>query len=156
MRGRSFVTQDSSDIRAALEALGLDPDIVVLPSRAAPDEDIETPADGHDDGALTDAEWALIAPLLPDEAAQAHAEGNRAFVDAVLWMFANKKHWTQLGAKRGEAVRRRYARWAHAGVWQTVTEHTAGRGLDKQRAALFAAIARRAEQLRSKRAARSR
>ena len=153
-------TFDLEAVVASLRALGIDLDAPAHPASGA------TATEAHDEfvagdselsgGALSDQEWAVIAPLLPDEAAQAHAEPNRAFVDAVLWLFAGKKHWTRISGGRGEAVRRRYARWAHAGIWQSLHAHPGVRQLTPQRQALFAAMARRAEQLCAKQAGRRR
>ena len=142
--------QSSNDARrAALEALGIDPDTVVFPSRdTSPTEppeqerDVERP--------LTDEEWALIEPFLPNEPAQALAITNRAFVDTVLWVFARAKHWTQIPDDRGEATRKRFTRWAHAGVWQRLAADIKGRGLGPVREGQLQGLAARAHRLHAK------
>ncbi len=67
--------------------------------------------------ALTDAEWAILAPLLPCEPPQADAMSQRELLDKVIWVIARGRRWTELDAAH-EAVRRKFGRWAHAGVWQ--------------------------------------
>jgi hypothetical protein len=107
---------------------------------------------------LEDDEWELISRYLPAEAKQAHTLANRAFLNAVLWLFARGRpgersgcrHWTQIAEDRGEAVRKRYARWAHAAVWQDLYEAIKGAGLSPARQAQLQAMAERARHLRDK------
>ncbi len=103
---------------------------------------------------LADAEWEILRDHLPAEPAQAEAIGNRAFVAAVLWVFAQRKAWTQVAGDHGEAVRKRFARWAHAGLWQRLCDGVRGRGLSPVREAQLAAVARRAGQLQARLARR--
>jgi hypothetical protein len=100
----------------------------------------------------------LISRFLPAEARQAHTLSNRAFVNAVLWLFAQGhsrgrtggRHWTQVPEDRGEAVRKRYARWAHAAVWQDLYDAIKGAGFSPARQAQLQAMAERARRLRDK------
>ena len=99
---------------------------------------------------LADAEWEIVRDHLPAEPAQAEAIGNRAFVATVLWVFAQRKAWTQVAGDHGEAVRKRFARWAHAGYWQRLSDAVRGRGLSAPREAQLTAVARRARQLQTR------
>ena len=133
--------------RAALLALGIDPEMVVFPdSREEGDPSPSQPAALE----LEDDEWELISRYLPAEASQAHTLSNRAFLNAVLWLFARGRYWTQIAQDRGEAVRKRYARWAHARVWQDLYEAIKGAGLSPAREAQLQAMAERARRLRDK------
>jgi len=136
---------------AALRALGIDPSTVVFPAVGvdAPGDDQAPPRPAK--GQLDDDEWAIISPYLPDESPQAQALANRAFVDAVLWMQARSAHWTQIADQRGEAVRKRFARWAHTGVWQRLYDDVVQvGGLGGERQAQLAALAKRARILQSR------
>jgi len=145
------ITPELLDCREELEALGIDPDIVVLPSGcSAGTEDRDKVRLCETEGELTDEEWTLICPLLPPEARQARTISNREFVNSVLWVFAGGRHWTQIAGDRGEAMRKRCARWAHAGVWQELHEDIKGRGLSPGRESQLLALAERARRLRAK------
>lgn len=142
--------------RAALEALGLDADIVVLPDVVLPDlgAQRDPPVEASSPLALDDGEWAILRPWLPEEAAQANTLPNRAFLDAVLWLVTRGRAWTRMADRRGEAARKRFARWAHAGVWENLIEHVTGGGLTPAREAQLRTIAVRARGLRQRLSAR--
>ena len=136
----------------AIAALGIDADTVVCPT--APREEVTTPSPADGILPMTDAEWQLIVAHLPGEAPQEASMPNRAFVDTVLWVLARGKAWTQIPGGAGEAVRRRFARWAHAGHWPHLSAATRGRGLSAQREAQLAGIAKRALRLQERICAR--
>lgn len=46
--------------------------------------------DRHD---LTDAEWALIAPLLPTKVRGVARMDDRRVIDGILWRFRRGTHW---------------------------------------------------------------
>ena len=75
---------------------------------------------------LTDAQWRLIADLLPgksDDPGRTAAD-NRLFVDAVLWVLRSGAHWHDLPPRYGKwkSVHTRFARWAKNGVWERIFE----------------------------------
>ena len=75
---------------------------------------------------LTDAQWRLIAELLPgksDDPGRTAAD-NRLFVDAVLWVLRSGAHWHDLPPRYGKwkSVHTRFARWAKNGVWERIFE----------------------------------
>jgi transposase len=75
---------------------------------------------------LTDAQWRLIAELLPgksDDPGRTAAD-NRLFVNAVLWVLRSGAHWHDLPPRYGKwkSVHTRFARWAKNGVWERMFE----------------------------------
>ena len=92
--------------------------------------------------ALTDAEWTILAPLLPAEPPQAEALDNRAVLDKVIWVIAKGRRWTALDAAH-EAVRRKFGRWARAtGIWQQLSAGAEAAGALHPAAALSPAAHR--------------
>jgi transposase len=75
---------------------------------------------------LTDAQWRLIAELLPGKADDPGrtAADNRLFVNAVLWVVRSGAHWHDLPPRYGKwkSVHTRFARWAKNGVWERMFE----------------------------------
>jgi len=75
---------------------------------------------------LTDAQWRLIAELLPGKADDPGrtAADNRLFVNAVLWVLRSGAHWHDLPPRYGKwkSVHTRFARWAKNGVWERMFE----------------------------------
>jgi transposase len=135
--------RESLDLDAlgrACAALGIDVDTLPAawrtPARAdasthAPDSD-NLPEPAELPLALTDAEWAHIAPLLPAEPPQAGTRPNREVLDRVLWVVGKGRRWTDLGEGH-EAVRRKFGRWAHLGVWQRLAAADAPLALERRR-----------------------
>jgi transposase len=138
-----YADAEKAERDALLRAIGIDPSVIKWPDPVCgPQTETFVPElAGH---ALSDSEWDLIAPHLPAEPTQANAMINRAFIDAVLIAMA-RGAWTD-HRKRGassDAVRRRFGRWAHQGVWQRLA--VADLALDPARKAELATLARRAE-----------
>ena len=73
---------------------------------------------------LTDAHWALLAPLLPGRVARRGvvAKDNRGFVEAVLWVGRTGLPWRDLPPHLGQwhRVFVRFSRWRTRGVWAQV------------------------------------
>jgi transposase len=69
--------------------------------------------------AISDADWARIRPHLP---LRGEEEGNRRFVNAVLWIARTGAPWRDLPASLGRwnSVWKRFDRWARNGVWNAV------------------------------------
>jgi transposase len=76
--------------------------------------------------ALTQAQWARIAPLLCGKPEDRGSTGrdNRMFVEAVLWVARTGAAWRGLPPEFGawNTVFRRHRRWLVGGVWQRVFE----------------------------------
>jgi putative transposase len=75
---------------------------------------------------LTDEQWRQIEPLLPgrEGCPGAHAEDNRLFVNAIIWVARTGAPWRDLPERFGNwnSVFQRFNRWAKGGVWQRVFE----------------------------------
>ena len=73
---------------------------------------------------LTSAQWRRIEQLVPGKEGDKgrHAEDNRLFVDAVLWIARSGAPWRDLPGEFGNwnSVFQRFRRWAKKGVWQRV------------------------------------
>jgi transposase len=136
---------------AAMRALGMDPAAIV--PGGPPAEDGAADA-GAGPAALSDSEWRLIQPHLPAEAPQLNTMLNRTFIDAVLDVMRGSRRWTDLEAS--EPVRRRFARWAHAGIWQELAAALALSSVSETRKSDFLRLAQKAEQLRQREAANAR
>ena len=72
---------------------------------------------------LTDAQWRLIAELLPGKADDPGrtAADNRLFVNAVLWVLRSGAHWHDLPPRYGKwkSVHKRFTRWAR--MWLRIS-----------------------------------
>lgn len=133
--------------RRDLLAAGLNPDHIVF-ARRTDDADDDPPMSDRRTPALVrldDAEWAAIlaSGALPSEPSQAEAMDNRTFVEAVLSVVGRKYPWTLLDAHglSSEAVRKKFARYAKKGVWQTLASRV--ETLTAQRNAELQVTARR-------------
>jgi transposase len=153
--------RDSAEDRRALGAAGAGTDLDILAEiiaasgvtaaslAAAAAADARAEGEPRAFEALDDAEWQHITPLLPNEAPQAATMGNRAFLNAVLKAMQRGGRWTEYpktGAS-SDAVRRRFGRWAHHGVWQGLAATVLDLALSAHRKTAFALLAKRAEQL---------
>jgi len=135
--------------RAASAALGIDPACVVWPAARTRDTGREDTPETQQCGALSDAEWAVIAPLLPAESPQAGTMPNRDFVNEVVSAMQRGGTWTTRDKSLAEAdaVRRRFGRWAHRGVFQALAVELDGLALSPERKRAFMLAARRAGML---------
>ena len=106
---------------AAAQALGLDPSTISWPSDR-PVENMISARRALLPMEISDADWqALIrSGCLPHDPPQSQTMGRRVFVGAVLAVVGCTRRWTDLdpAVLSAEAVRRRFARWAHIGAWQ--------------------------------------
>lgn len=74
----------------------------------------------------TNAEWALIGPLLPPERGRGcrPAGDNRPVFDGMMWIARTGAQWRRLPAEYGKwnSVFRRYRRWVETGVFDALLE----------------------------------
>jgi len=79
--------------------------------------------------ALSDEQWAQIAPLLPPEVGRVArpAKSNRLMVDAMVWILRTGAPWRDLPRHFGpwKSVYTRFRRWTQQGVWARVLEKLA-------------------------------
>jgi transposase len=79
--------------------------------------------------ALTEEQWAQIAPLLPPEVGRVArpAKSNRLMVEGVVWILRTGAPWRDLPKRFGpwESVYTRFRRWTRRGIWAHVLEKLA-------------------------------
>jgi transposase len=69
---------------------------------------------------LTDDQWAVLEPLLPQRAATGRpAKDHRTVLNAILWRMQTGTPWRDLPERYGpwQSVYTRFRRWQRAGVW---------------------------------------
>jgi transposase len=73
---------------------------------------------------LTDAQWALIQPLLPPQRPRTGrpALDHRLIVNAILWLTRTGAPWRDLPERYGswKTVYSRFRRWNQQGIWDQV------------------------------------
>lgn len=151
VEGHAYLGKGQSDelqhFMEALASLGVTPESIRESVPAHPNA-------SHRDAyrPLDNDEWMLLEAFLPDEPSQSNTMDNRTFVNAVLEAMHRGGRWTDYPKKRpcSDAVRRRFGRWAHLGIWQRVADNTTEIELTIERKIEFKAIADRAERLRRK------
>jgi transposase len=72
---------------------------------------------------LSDAAWALLAPLLPPrETKGRYYRDHRTILNGMLWILATGAPWRDLPERYGpwETVYSRFARWQRTGLWARI------------------------------------
>jgi transposase len=88
---------------------------------------------------LTDAQWALLAPLIPVQPRRADGRGrplkhdDRAVLNGVLWVLRTGAAWADRPERfpSGSTCFRRFSRWVKAGVMRKLLE-TLARDLEER------------------------
>ena len=79
-----------------------------------------------DRGDLSDAEWAIVGPLLPSERGRwsRPAGDNRRFLNGMLYVLRVGCPWRDMHERYGKwnSVYVRFRRWAEQGVWDAMLE----------------------------------
>ena len=78
---------------------------------------------------LSDGEWRIIAPLLPNKPRGVPRTDDRRVLNAIFYVLRTGSPWRDLPERYGPytTVYNRYNRWAKAGVWLHVFEALAER-----------------------------
>ena len=78
---------------------------------------------------LSDAEWGIIAPLLPNKPRGVPRVDDRRVVNGIFYILRTGSPWRDLPERYGPytTVYNRFNRWAKAGVWLKVFEALAER-----------------------------
>lgn len=78
---------------------------------------------------LSEAEWRLIEPLLPNKSRGVVRVDDRRVLNGVFYVLRTGSPWRDLPERYGPytTVYNRYNRWAKAGVWLTIFEALAAR-----------------------------
>jgi transposase len=78
---------------------------------------------------LSDAEWSIIAPLLPNKPRGVARVDDRRILNGIFYVLRTGSPWRDLPERYGPytTVYNRFNRWAKAGVWLRVFEALAQR-----------------------------
>jgi transposase len=78
---------------------------------------------------LSEAEWRLIQPLLPDKPRGVARVDDRRVINGIFYVLRTGSPWRDLPERYGPytTVYNRYNRWAKAGVWLRIFEALAAR-----------------------------
>jgi transposase len=81
---------------------------------------------------LSDAEWSVISPLLPNKPRGVPRTDDRRVLNGIFWTLRTGSPWRDLPERYGPytTVYNRYNRWAKAGVWLRIFETLAARSPD--------------------------
>ena len=78
---------------------------------------------------LSEAEWRLIEPLLPNKPRGAAPVDDRRVINGIFYVLRTGSPWRDLPERYGAktTVYNRYSRWARAGVWLRIFETLAAK-----------------------------
>jgi transposase len=81
----------------------------------------EAAMDRHD---LTDAEWAVIQPLLPTKVRGVPRVDDRRVINGILWRFRAGTPWRDVPERYGPrtTLYNRFVRWRAAGIWDRILD----------------------------------
>lgn len=73
---------------------------------------------------LTDAEWSVIQPLLPNKPRGVPRADDRKVINGILWRFRTGTPWADIPDRYGPYTTcyNRFVRWRHAGVWDRLLD----------------------------------
>lgn len=68
---------------------------------------------------LTDGEWSVIEPLLPNKPRGVPRVDDRRVLNGILWRFRTGSPWAEIPERYGPSTTcyNRFVRWRKAGVW---------------------------------------
>ena len=81
---------------------------------------------------LSDAEWAIVQPLLPNKPRGVPRVDDRRVVNGIFYILRTGSPWRDLPERYGPptTIYNRFNRWAKAGVWLKVFEALAEKSAD--------------------------
>jgi transposase len=73
---------------------------------------------------LTDEEWLVIEPLLPNKPRGVARVDDRRVINGILWRFRTGSPWADIPERYGPHTTcyNRFVRWRKAGVWDRLLE----------------------------------
>jgi transposase len=71
---------------------------------------------------LTDFEWKIIEPLLPNKPRGVPRVNDRRVLNGILWRFRTGSPWRDIPERYGPPTTcyNRFVRWREAGVWDRI------------------------------------
>ena len=71
---------------------------------------------------LSDAEWKIIAPLLPDKSRGVKRVDDLRVLNGIFWRLRSGAPWADIPVRYGPYTTcyNRFVRWQKAGVWDTL------------------------------------
>ena len=68
---------------------------------------------------LTDTEWDIIEPLLPQNSRGVKRVDDRRVINGILWRFRTGSSWADVPERYGPSstLYNRFVRWREAGIW---------------------------------------
>ena len=73
---------------------------------------------------LSDREWAIIQPLLPQKSRGVPRVDDRRVINGILWRFRAGTPWRDVPERYGPrtTLYNRFTRWRAAGIWDRILE----------------------------------
>ena len=73
---------------------------------------------------LTDFEWKIIEPLLPNKPRGVPRVNDRRVLNGILWRFRTGSPWRDIPERYGPSTTcyNRFVRWREAGVWDRILQ----------------------------------
>jgi transposase len=73
---------------------------------------------------LTDFEWKIIEPLLPNKPRGVPRVNDRRVLNGILWRFRTGSPWRDIPERYGPSTTcyNRFVRWCEAGVWDRILD----------------------------------
>jgi transposase len=73
---------------------------------------------------LTEREWSIIQPLLPNKPRGVPRVDDRRVLNGILWRFRTGSPWAEIPERYGPPTTcyNRFVRWRKAGVWDRLLE----------------------------------
>ena len=68
---------------------------------------------------LTDAEWKIIGPLLPQKSRGVERVDDRRVLNGIFWRLRSGSPWAEIPERYGPSTTcyNRFVRWQRAGIW---------------------------------------
>ena len=73
---------------------------------------------------LTDKEWTILEPLLPNKPRGVPRIDDRRVINGILWRFRTGSPWADIPERYGPSTTcyNRFVRWRKAGVWSHILD----------------------------------